>query len=255
MNWSPGQYLRFADHRLRPGVELIRQIPDIDPGTVFDLGCGPGNLTAELAARFPAARVIGIDASAEMLARAASDYQTIEFETASIDTWTPEEPADIIFSNATLHWLDHHGRLIPRLFDFLRPGGVLAIQMPNNWAEPTHTVPLEVLQDDRWTEAQRHLLLTDRVEEPREYRKWLIDTAESIDLWETIYHQALSGPDPVWEWTSGSLLMPVLSALSSTDQAIFTEMVKEGYREQYPPDHTGTVLLAFRRLFMIAVRA
>lgn len=254
MNWSPSQYLLFADHRLRPGLELLARIPDIDPGVVFDLGCGPGNLTREISNRWPKARIVGVDSSPEMIARAAADHPFLEFEHADIETWTPEHEVDLIFSNATLHWLDHHGRLFPRLFDFLRPGGVLAVQMPNNWSAPTHTVPREVLADERWSEEQRHLLPIDRVDDPAEYRRWLIDAAESIDIWQTTYYQELTGADPVWEWTTGSLLRPVLAALEGDELLTFSESVKTGYRGAYPPDHTGTVLLAFQRLFLIATR-
>jgi trans-aconitate 2-methyltransferase len=247
MTWSPGQYLRFADHRLRPGLELLARIPDIDPGVVFDLGCGPGNLTLEIATRWPQARVVGVDSSIEMITKARADVPNVEFESGDIETWTPEHEVDVIFSNATLHWLDHHGRLFPRLFDFLRPGGVLAVQMPNNWSAPTHTVPKDVL-------AESHLLPIDRVDEPGEYRRWLIDAASSFDIWQTTYYQELTGEDPVWEWTTGSLLGPVLAALEGSDLDDFTAAVKAGYRSAYPPDHTGTVLLPFRRLFLIAVR-
>ncbi len=255
MRWSPSQYLRFADHRLRPGLELLGRIPDIDPGVVFDLGCGPGNLTREIAARWPEAQVVGVDSSIEMISKAKADFGEIEFEVGDIETWTPEHEVDLIFSNATLHWLDHHGRLFPRLFDFLRPGGVLAVQMPNNWSAPTHTVPKDILADSRWPEEVRHLLPIDRVDEPGEYRRWLIDAASSFDIWQTTYYQELVGEDPVWEWTTGSLLGPVLAALEGDDLDEFTAAVKDGYRNAYPPDHTGTVLLPFRRLFLIAVRA
>jgi len=254
MKWSPSQYLRFADHRLRPGLELLARIPDIDPGVVFDLGCGPGNLTREIVTRWPEAQVVGVDSSVEMISKAESEVSDVEFEVGDIETWTPEHEVDVIFSNATLHWLDHHGRLFPRLFDFLRPGGVLAVQMPNNWAAPTHTVPKDVLADSRWSEEVRHLLPIDRVDEPSEYRRWLIDAASSFDIWQTTYYQELSGEDPVWEWTTGSLLRPVIAALEGDDLEDFTAAVKAGYRDAYPPDHTGTVLLPFRRLFMVAVR-
>ena len=254
MTWSPNQYLRFSDERVRPGLELLARIPDIDPGSIYDLGCGPGNLTAQLASRWPAARTVGIDSSQEMIDRAKTDHGDIEFERAAIETWTPEHPVDLIFSNATLHWLDHHGRLFPRLFDFLRPGGVMAIQMPNNWAQPINTIPRDVLTGESWSDEQRQLLITDRVDDPAEYRRWLVDSAASIDIWQTTYYQQLSGRDPVWEWTSGALLRPVLSGLSDEERERFAEEVKQRYRRAYPSDHTNTVLVPFSRLFLIATR-
>ncbi len=255
MAWSPDRYLQFADHRTRPGLELLARIPHVEATSVFDLGCGPGTITRSLAERWPAAHTVGIDSSPEMLEAARTDHPGIDWIEADIATWAPDDPVDVIFSNATLHWLDHHGRLFPRLIDFLRPGGVLAVQMPNNWAAPTHTIPAEILAGPGWSEAQRRLLITDRVDDATDYRRYLIDRAESLDLWQTTYYQELTGENPVLEWTSGSLLGPVLSALDDEDRNRFLEAVAAGYRRTYPADHTGTVLLPFTRLFIVAVRA
>lgn len=128
----------------------------------------------------------------------------------------------------------------------------MAIQMPNNWAQPINTIPRDVLADDSWTDQQRQLLITDRVDAPAEYRRWLVDASASIDIWQTTYFQELTGQDPVWEWTSGALLRPVLAGLSDDDRIRFTDEVKMRYRSAYRPDHTNTVLLPFSRLFLIA---
>lgn len=254
MSWSPNQYLRFADHRARPGLELLARVPDVDPAAVFDLGSGTGNLTKVMSERWPGARVVGIDSSKEMIEASSSRYPDIPFGNEPIETWTPDEPVDVIFSNATLHWLDHHGRLLPRLFDFLRPGGVLAVQMPNNWNAPTHKIPEAVLAEPRWSDEQRHLMISDRLDEPADYRRYLIDDAETFDMWQTTYFQEMTGPDPVWEWTTGSVLRPVIQALEPEELADFESAVKAEYRRAYPPDHTGTVLLPFSRFFLVAKR-
>jgi trans-aconitate 2-methyltransferase len=71
--WDDAQYLRFADERTRAARELLSRVPLVSPERVVDLGCGPGNSTALLRERWPAARVTGVDSSAERLARARRD--------------------------------------------------------------------------------------------------------------------------------------------------------------------------------------
>ena len=78
MAWDPGQYLKFAGPRLRPALDLLQRIDVEAPRVVYDLGAGAGNVTKLIAARWPMARVVGIDGSAEMLAKAAAENPNIE---------------------------------------------------------------------------------------------------------------------------------------------------------------------------------
>ncbi len=251
MSWDPRVYQRFADHRLRPGIELLARIPDVDAHRVVDLGCGTGALTSMLADRWQHAVVVGVDASPEMLSRARRDHPSLEWIAANIEDFEPDGPVDVVFSNAALHWLDGHPGLFARLRRWLRPGGVLAVQMPNNWAEPTHTIPAVILDQNEWAEGARSALLRNRLSDPRSYVEW-VQPAET-DLWETIYHQRLTGEDPVLGWVSGSVLGPVLDALGEAAAGRFAESCRRAYREAYPPDHHGVTTLPFRRLFLVAV--
>ena len=136
--WDPLEYLKFADYRLRPALDLLAQISLDSPRTVYDLGCGPGNITRLLGERWPGAAVTGVDSSSEMLIRARQEAPDVTFLQADIAQWSPPAPAHLLFSNATLHWLDDHRRLLPRLVAQLAPGGVLAVQMPRNHDAPSH---------------------------------------------------------------------------------------------------------------------
>src|SRR5438093_9250643 len=132
--WDPAQYRQFAEPRLRPALALLARIPLVAPRVVYDLGCGAGNVTRLLTARWPAAAVTGIDGSAAMLEAASRAVPSIAWVQADLQDWSAPEPADLIFSNAALHWLDGHAGLFPRLLGQLGPGGVLAVQMPRNHA-------------------------------------------------------------------------------------------------------------------------
>ncbi len=250
MAWDPDQYLRFADHRRRPGVELLSRIPDIDARSLVDLGCGTGDLTALLQLRWPAAAVVGIDLSVEMIERARADHPHMAWSIADIEAWEPGEPVDLIFSNATLHWLDDHRELFRRLRTCLRRNGVLAVQLPDNWRAPTHRIPADLLDEPGWPDEARAALLRDRLGAPEAYAEWL--QPANVDIWRTTYFQQLAGDDPVWTWVTGSVLRPVLASLAPADQERFSEECRLRYREAYPGAANGSVTVPFSRLFIVA---
>lgn len=250
MSWDPDRYLRFADHRTRPGLELLARIPDVAPRTIVDLGSGTGHLGARLAERWPEAIVAGIDSSPEMVGRARLEHPGIEWAVADIATWRPAEPVDLIFSNAALHWLDDHPALFARLRSHLAPRGVLALQMPDNWDAPTHRIPAEVLDEGGWPEPARAALLRDRLSQPAAYAEWV--QPASVDLWRTTYYQRLTGDEPVWTWVTGSVLRPVLDALDGTDRERFAAACRARYAEAYPEGPDGVTTLPFSRFFLVA---
>ncbi len=250
--WDPDHYLRFADHRARPGIELLTRIQRDDPELVVDLGCGPGNLTALLAERWPRARVVGVDSSVEMIDTARANHPKIDWRLADVTRWEPDRSVDVLYSNATLHWLDDHATVFRRLRSWLAPsGGVAAIQMPDNWRAPTHRIPAEILDGGSWPAGAVKALMRDRLSKPEDYRRWL--QPASVDQWRTTYYQQLTGPDAVWNWVTGSVLAPVLAALDAEDRTRFAARCKQRYAEAYPHDADGNVLLPFSRLFMVAV--
>jgi len=247
--WDPAQYLKFGDLRLRPGLDLAARI-DLDrPETIVDLGCGPGTLTRLLRARWPTARITGLDAAPEMLAQARGDG--IEWVRADIATWRPPAPVDLLVANAALHWLDDHRTLMPRLFGHLAPGGVLAVQMPNNYAEPSHRELAAAARDGPW---RRHLepILREWPLLPVPAYRDLLAGAARLDIWETIYHQVLDGPDPVLNWVRGSALRPLTGALEPDQAAAFERAYAGRLAAAYPTDGAGRVAFPFRRLFMVA---
>jgi trans-aconitate 2-methyltransferase len=231
-------------------VELLSRIPEVDASSIVDLGCGTGHLTALLGGLWPNATVVGVDSSPEMIERARADRPGMDWQLADISTWEPESPADVIFSNAALHWLDDHASLFPRLRSLLAPGGVLAVQMPDNWDEPTHTVPAAVLDEGTWPAEASAALLRDRLSAADEYLAWVQPAA--VDLWRTTYYQQLSGDDPVWTWVTGSVLRPVLAALDDDAAERFAAICKERYQQSYPPGPEGVTLLPFSRVFLVA---
>ncbi len=251
-NWDPAQYLKFADHRLRPVIDLMARIPLERPASVYDLGCGPGNATRLLAERWPQAGVTGVDGSAAMLDKARA-IPGIAWQQADLTAWRPAEPTDLIFSNAALHWLDGHATLFPRLLAALRPGGVLAVQMPHQAANPSHQSLFAIARDPAWSAKLAGAVFSNPVLEPAQYYDLLAPQAE-IDIWETEYQHVLEGDNPVLQWFMGSVLRPVLDMLPERDQLAFLAEYGARIAAAYPPQEDGRTLLGMRRLFIVAIR-
>jgi trans-aconitate 2-methyltransferase len=250
--WDPAQYLKFAGQRLRPAVDLLARVDAADPRTVFDLGAGAGNVTQLLAARWPRARITGVDESPQMLAKAAAVAPAITWQRADLASWRPPAPADVVYSNAALHWLGGHDRLFPALLEALAPGGVLAVQMPRNFQAPSHALIAETVRSGPWRAALEPLLREQPVAEPAFYYDVLAPRAAALDIWETEYLQVLEGPDPVKEWVKGTWLGPLLAALAEPERGRFEARYAELAARAYPRRPDGRTLFPFRRLFIVA---
>ena len=253
MPWDPAQYLKFADQRLRPAVELLNRIDIASPSTIYDLGAGAGNVTRLLKSRWPQARITGVDQSQEMLERARKEAPEISWEQGDLASWVPPAPADLIYSNAALHWVGNHERLFPALFSALTPGGVLAVQMPHNFSAPSHTVMAEVVSSGPWRAKLEPLLRQQPpVAAPAFYFDLLASRGQEVDIWETEYLQILTGEHPVKEWTKGTSLKPLLDALAGPERSAFEARYAELVALAYPRRPDGRTLFPFRRLFIVA---
>lgn len=255
MVWDPHQYLAFAGHRLRPALDLLTRIPDKGQRRIVDLGCGPGTVTAYLTKRWPDADVLGLDSSEEMLAKAGSAAPKARFEVADISHWSPPKPVDLIYTNAALHWLPDHQTLFPTLFSHLKPGGILAIQIPRNFGRPSHTSVVDAAKEGPWDATLAPMLQPPPTHEPSVYYDILDPLAEDLDIWETDYIQALEGDNPVAEWTKGTWLRPFLDALEEPDRSGFEAAYRKRVAAAYPKQANGKTLLPFLRLFIIASKA
>jgi trans-aconitate 2-methyltransferase len=254
--WDPAQYDRYAAERGRPFVDLTARIDVESPSYVVDLGCGPGSLTATLSDRWPAARVVGLDSSADMVA-AAEPLQRrgrLEFRQADVAAYRPDEPVDVVTANAVFQWVPDHLDLIADIASWLAPGGVLAFQVPDNFSDPSHVLLRDLRLSPAWRDRVGHG--ADRelaVERPERYLEALAAAGLVPDVWQTTYLHLLPGPDPVLEWMKGTALRPVLSTLAG-DEAATAEFLAElatMLAAAYPPGPAGTVF-PFRRTFAVA---
>ena len=251
VRWDPETYLAYADERGRPFLELTGRVRAEAPRRVVDLGAGPGTLTALLHARWPAAQVLAVDASPDMVAR-AREVEGIAVERADLRDWTPAEPVDVLVSNAALQWVPGHLELLERLVGHLAPGGWLALQVPGNFDEPSHTLRRELAAEEPYAE---HLVAVDHSSshDPADYLRALQDLGCEVDAWETTYLHVLHGPDPVLNWVKGTGARPTLLALPDDLRPRFEAELGARLRAAYPDAGHG-VVLPFRRVFAVAHR-
>ncbi|HEY2041162.1 MAG TPA: trans-aconitate 2-methyltransferase [Jatrophihabitans sp.] len=252
MQWDPTQYTKYGDERGRPFYDLVGQIECDKPARVVDLGCGPGELTASLAERWPNAAIEGQDSSPEMIERAAGlaagrlsfrQRRAQEFDASGVD---------VLISNALLQWVPEHRDLLPSWADKLNPGGWIAFQVPSNFGSPSHRLMREVAGSARWRDQVGGVLRhADSVSEPTEYLDLLTGCGFRVNAWQTEYLHILTGADPVLEWVRGTGLRPILDLLSPRDIAEFEAEYATRLRIAYPAHDYGTVY-PFLRTFVVA---
>lgn len=254
-DWDPDLYTRYEDERTRPASDLLARVPLDSAASIIDLGCGPGNSTSLLIDRFPSAALLGIDSSRAMVEAAKKRLPAARFEVADIATWTPAGPVDLLFANAVLQWLPDHAGLLPRLLQWLRPGGVLAVQMPDNLDEASHRAMRTVAAKPAW----RSRLNSARAERialapMAEFYDVLSRQGASVDVWRTVYNHALASPAAIVAWVRATGLRPFLDRLQPDEADLFLAAYEAELGRGYPARADGKRLLAFPRLFIVARR-
>jgi trans-aconitate 2-methyltransferase len=247
--WDPEKYLTFADHRSRPFYELIARIGAESPRRVVDLGCGPGNLTSTLSARWPNAVIEALDSSEEMVAAART--RGIDARVGDVATWEPAPDTDVVITNAVLQWVPDHASVLRRWASTLPSGAWIALQVPGNFDAPSHVLVRELVRKS-WQSRLASVMLReeDAVFTPSGYASILSDCA--VDAWETTYTQVLTGEDAILEWITGTALRPVKAELTDAEWAEFRAELAPMLRAAYPRRPDGRTWFPFRRIFTVA---
>ena len=254
-DWNAAQYLRFVTERTRPAADLLARVPLQTAAEIVELGCGPGNATALIDARYPKSNIVGVDSAPDMLAQARHMLPRVQFVQADLRDYVPHVGLDLIFATSVLHWLPDHAALFPRLAHLLRPGGCLAVQMPDNLDQPSHRLMREVAADGPWS-AQIGAAARARthIAPPGAYYDWLRAADCTVDIWATTYEHPLKDAAAIVIWLRATGLRPYLAPLPPALRAGFLAAYKAALERAYPKRADGRVLLSVPRLFIVARR-
>lgn len=251
-DWNSKQYTKFENERTQPSIDLIRRI-GIDPGSVLDIGCGPGNSTNQLAVFFPNADILGIDSSDNMLEKAAATYPSLKFRKCFVpDGLDSLGSYDLIFSNACLHWIPNHAELLPKLMAKLNDGGILAVQMPLVQDAMFYKMLNRLVASDKWSKLS--VIHNFHNLSPNETYDILATVSQKVTMWETTYYHIVPSHGSVIEWYKGSGLRPYLEALSPEEAQDFVNDLLDLIKTNYPVQADSSVILKMPRLFFMAVR-
>lgn len=260
MTWDPSRYSHFEDERNRPVGDLIHAIGPGPFGRIVDLGCGPGNSTEKLVEAYPGAEVSALDSDPAMVSAARQRLPGVAVDQADLAVWQPAEPVDLLFSNAVFQWLPDHLPVLLRLQQALRPGGVLAIQMPDNLEQPTHRLMRETALAGPWKSAfAGGLPLRPPLPPPEAYVNALAAAGHAVTLWRTTYFHRLANAAAIVDFVAGAGLRPYAQAIrgcaGDAAHADWLALYTAEVARIYPPLADGSVLMPMPRLFVISRRA
>ena len=248
-DWSAQQYLKFEDERTRPARDLLAQVPLREIRRAVDAGCGPGNSTELLVERYPHAVVSGVDSSQEMLRQARERLPKCDFVAGDLANWTPDGSVDLVFANAAYQWVPNHLNALCRVVEKLPPGGVLAVQMPDNTREPSH-IAMEAVAKRFSIDGGARADLP----EIGDYYNALVRYCRRVEVWHTVYNHVMRDAGAIAEWFRGSALRPFLAGLDAMRTQEFLSAYVEQIEKDYRALADGNLLLRFPRLFVVAIR-
>lgn len=252
-DWNSSQYMKFGNQRTQPSIDLINRLGEMDPQSILDIGCGPGNSTAALHRRFPRAALLGIDSSDAMLQKASETYPDLSFSNCVVpgELDRLETSFDLIFSNACLHWIPRQEQLLSAVMGKLKAGGTLAVQIPLTQEAPFYKMLGQLTAGPKWRQKLGGIRNFHSLT-PEEYYDVLSRLSEEAELWQTTYYHTVRSPSGILEWYKGSGLRPYLDVLDPEEKTSFQQDILCRIQQLYPVQADGTILLKMPRLFFLA---
>lgn len=252
-DWNPELYLKFGKERTQPSIDLVSRISKTNPQSIADIGCGPGNSTQILALRWPSASIKGIDNSPAMIEKAKKDYPSQEWLLSDAGRDALPGNLDIIFSNATIQWIQDHAGLLKKFHEALNDDGLIAVQIPLFWDMAIGKAIADIATDIRWAAVTKGATEMFTIHDHIWYYDQLSILYSTIEMWKTSYMHVMDSHMAIVEMIRSTGLKPYFERLESEkDRQDFEAMVLKTVKHDYPQQQNGKVIFPFERLFFIA---
>ncbi|OXA82073.1 trans-aconitate 2-methyltransferase [Flavobacterium aquidurense] len=255
MPWNPEIYNKFKELRNKPFYDLIDFIELPESSNAIDLGCGTGEQTAILAAKFNKTDFLGIDSSAEMLLKSKSlETDNLHFKQIAVeDILDSDKKWDFVFSNAALQWSDNHEILFPKLIHLLNSKGQFAVQMPIQKENLLNKILYQLAEEDAFKTYFKGWRRDSPVLSMDQYAQIMFDGGlEEIQIMEKVYPIIANDHDTLYNFISGSALIPYLELLQDDQKESFISAFKNRIAENFPK---LPAIYAFKRILLFGRRS
>jgi trans-aconitate 2-methyltransferase len=254
-DWNPDNYLVFRNERTQPAIDLVEKIYLNDPENIIDIGCGPGNSTQIVVNKWPNCDVVGLDSSKSMIEKAKSDYPNQTWIHENAENIAGDKKYSLVFSNASLQWMDNHEILIPRLWGLVDDNGAFAAQIPNFENMPINLAIKGVLKKSKWNSIINNNNWNKQLHGIDYYYELFSKYTDEITLWETYYYHTMQSMRGIIEFVHSTALRPYLEQLRTEDEnQEFENEILEECRKYYKEQSNQKVLFPFQRMFVIAYK-
>lgn len=248
------KYEQASTHQKQWGARLIEELELQGNESVLDLGCGDGTLTAQIAELLPTGRVIGIDASRGMIdAAQPKARENLSFVCMDINCLDFSAEFDVIFSNATLHWLKDHGRLYQRLGKSLRDGGRIRFNFAGEGnCSNFLRVIREAMSRGDFAEYFADFQWPWYMPTIDEYATLVESTGlTDVDVWGENADRFFADVDTMVRWIDQPSIVPFLASIPEKQKSDFREFVVRRIIEETKLDD-GRCFETFRRINLYA---
>ncbi len=252
MPWNPGKYNQFKNIRFQPFFDLAEWIAADGLTTAVDIGCGTGEQTKILAEKFDKADFSGIDPSPEMLAKSKElETDNLHFKTTTVEdfiAFNAGKKWDLIFSNAALQWSDDHENLFPQLISLLSEKGQLAVQMPVQKENLLNKILIDLAQEKPFADYLQGWKRESPVLSIDAYAQILFENGLSnLQIIQKVYPIIADNAETLFDFISGSALIPYLERLSESQQELFVAEYKYRIQKEFK---RFPAIYAFKRLLL-----